>query len=94
MSRKRLPDKIKKNILDLQYNKYLQYYNTSVMVLFTYIIGIIIALITHQVNYNSSVQMILVSFISVAIISVIVLVMSKFRYQMANIFIQIKKLRT
>lgn len=43
---KKLGDKIKKNLLDLQYNKYLQYYNTSTIILFTYVIGVVIGFIT------------------------------------------------
>ena len=62
MRRKEIGESVKKNILDLQYNKYLQYYNTSVIVLFTYFIGIGVALITEQVDFREGKQLLLLVF--------------------------------
>ena len=64
MALKRLSDKTKKNLLDLEYNKHLQYYNTSIILLFTYIIGISIAFITKQIDYRNPRQLVMVAIVS------------------------------
>ena len=92
MQEKVLNDKIKKNLLDLQYNKYLQYYNTSIIVLFTYFIGAAIALLTRQIDYTSQKQMLLLGIISIPVITVCVLLMLKFRNHLKNIFLELRKL--
>ena len=46
-------DKIRKNLLDLKYSKYLQYYNTAIILLTTYIIAISIALISKQISISN-----------------------------------------
>ena len=45
-------DLIGKNILDNQYNRYVQYLNTWLILLFKYIIGVIIVFITRQLNHQ------------------------------------------
>ncbi|MEA3515269.1 MAG: hypothetical protein U9R34_07350 [Nanoarchaeota archaeon] len=93
MKQKALSDKIKKNLLDLQYNKYLQYYNTSIIILFTYIIGVAIAFITKQINYKSMNEVGLAGIISIAVISIIVIFMLRMRDHIQNIPNKIKKLK-
>ncbi|MBS3099023.1 hypothetical protein J4462_02320 [Candidatus Pacearchaeota archaeon] len=88
-----MEDKIKKNLLDLQYSKYLQYYNTSIIILFTYIIGIFIIYITKQVDYKALNQTLLINTISVAVIFIIVLLIIDFRNHQKNIMEEIKKLK-
>ncbi len=88
-----LPDKVKKNLLDLQYNRYLQSYNTSIIVLFTFLIGIGIAFITKQIDYTSFNQMLAVATITIAVVAVIVLLMLQFKGHMSNILQEIKKLK-
>lgn len=88
-----LPDKVKKNLLDLQYNRYLQSYNTSIIVLFTFLIGIGVAFITKQVDYNSFNQMLSIATITIAVVAVIVLLMLQFKGHMSNILKEIKKLK-
>jgi len=46
-------DETKKNILDLQFQKYLIIASTSVIIFFTYIIGVGITVLTKQINLNS-----------------------------------------
>lgn len=41
---------IEKNLLDLEYNKNLQYFNTCIITILTYIVGLMIAIITEQIN--------------------------------------------
>ncbi len=53
---------IQKNILDLEYNTYLQYFNTAIIIAFTYVIGVIIAIISYQIR--EIIQLLLVAFLS------------------------------
>ena len=66
------PDTIKKNLLDLEHNKLLQYTNTSIIILFTYYVGLIIASITKQIDYTNFMQLTII-FILTSCISVIIL---------------------
>ena len=47
----------KKNILDLQFQKYLIISSTSVVIAFTYAIGVGIALLTKQIKLNDFISM-------------------------------------
>lgn len=89
---KKLSEKVKKNLLDLQYNKYLQYYNTSVILLFTYFIGVAIAFITKQVSVNNVRQLFLVSITTVLVTSFILLLMLHFKNHQENILEEIRGL--
>lgn len=40
----------KKNVLDLQFQKYLTTASTSIIIAFTYLVGVGIALLTKQIN--------------------------------------------
>jgi len=93
MSKNELPSKIKKNLLDLQYNKNLQYFNTSIIILFTYIIGVFIAFVTKQIDYKNPNQLALVAFISIIVISMIVNLMLRFRKHLVNILEELKKIK-
>ena len=48
---------LKKNLLDLNYNKYIQYKNTFVILFFTNVIGWIVAFATNQINFNNYFQL-------------------------------------
>lgn len=61
-------DKTKKNILDLQFQKYLIIASTSVIILFTYMIGISITIITKQINLNDIITIISLIGISIGIL--------------------------
>ncbi len=41
---------LQKNLLDLEYQKYLQYLNTTIVAMFTFAIGILIAIFTDQLT--------------------------------------------
>lgn len=88
-----ISDGVKKNLLDLQYYKYLQYYNTSIIVLFTYFIGVIIAFITKQISHKNINQLLLVMAISITVISFIISFMLKFKEHLINILQEVKKLK-
>ena len=53
----------RKNILDLKHNKYVQYYNTTIVLTFTYIIGLIIAITTQKITFNMTGIIIFISII-------------------------------
>ncbi len=88
-----MPDQVKKNLLDLQYNKYLQYYNTSIIILFTYFIGAGIAFITKQINISEPKQFLSLMVMSISITVLIILSMLHFKNHQQNILDEIKKLK-
>jgi len=88
-----ISDSVKKNVLDLQYNKYLQYYNTSIIILFTYVIGAGIALLTEQLNLTDHKQVLSLGLISTVIIAICILSMLYFKNHQQNILYAIKKLK-
>ncbi len=90
---KKLSERTKKNLLDLQYNKFLQYYNTSIIILFTYLIALAIGFVTKQINYRDTGQLTLVVPISIGIITILTLSMLRFKDHLKNILEEVKKLR-
>ncbi len=63
---------IRKNILDTDMQKYLQVASVSVIVGFTYFIGIIIAILTHQINWRSFIDMGILGILSTLIFSLVI----------------------
>jgi len=59
---------IKKNILDLNFQKHLVYLSTSIIIGFTYVVGVIIATLTGQIILDSFFIMTLLVFASVGIL--------------------------
>ena len=93
MPKTKLNDRTKKNLLDLDHNKYLQYYNTSLILLFTYFIGTFIAFVTKQIDYKNINQLTLFILVSVAFLVPIIIFMKKSKEQLRNIPKEIKKLK-
>jgi len=92
-SEKELSDKLKKNILDLTYNKYLEYQTTSIIICFSYLVGIAVAFLTKQLNLADYSQMILLwSFSIIVLIPAIYFILSA-RKHLRNIILEIKKLK-
>lgn len=92
MERKELSPTAKKNILDLHYNRYTQQYNTSIIILFTYFIGLLIALITRQVNIQDPRQLLAVGIATAVITSVVVHFLFNVKNHQHNIIKEIRKL--
>jgi hypothetical protein len=82
---------LRKNPLDLHYTRNLQYKNTTIMVLFTYIIGILIAFLTKQLTL-AAIDMLFVSMLSITVICVGILFLNEFNYHLKRIPGEIKKL--
>lgn len=89
----KLQDKVKKNLLDIHYNKYLQYFNTTIIITFTYIIGISIAFITKQINYKDPKQLLFITLVSIGFLSFIAILLINFKEHLNNIPREIKKLK-
>ena len=60
----------KKNVLDLQFQKYLTIASTSMIIAFTYFVGVGIAILTKQVNLNDFINMGVLIVISVGILGI------------------------
>lgn len=88
----KLSEQSKKNILDLQYAKYLQYFNTSIIIIFTYFIGLVIALFTKQINLADIRHLFLLVLASSLFLIVIIYLLLRFKYRMKNVIEEIKKL--
>jgi len=93
LRKEEIPDEIKKNILDLHYSRYLQYLNTSIIIIFTYFIGLIIASFTLQVDYTNLKQLGLIIIITIIFLSVITSLILKFKRHLKVIIMEVKKLR-
>ncbi len=93
MKRAEPSENVKKNLLDLQYNKYLQYYTTSIILLFTYFIGLGIAFITRQVDIHNTRQLLFVAVITIGVVAFIIVLLRNFRDHQQNILDEIRELR-
>jgi len=49
---KKISSKLMKNILDFNYTKQVQYKTTAIIISFTYIVGVVIAFITKQLDFS------------------------------------------
>ena len=86
-------DNVKKNLFDLEYNKNLQYFNTIIILVFAYIIGIIIAFLTHQIDYENGYQLLFTFFISIIFLIISSVLMIVFRTRLRIIISEIKELK-
>lgn len=93
MVNKEISDKVKKNLLDIHYNKYLSYFNTTIILLFSYIIALLIGFITSQIDYRNTNQVYAVSVFSFIIIYIFIMFLLNFRDHLRKIPKEIKKLK-
>lgn len=84
---------IKKNLLDLEYQKYLQFYIATIIILFTYFIGLGIAFLTKQINKEDYLQIGSVFMLSIIIIGIANILISKFNSNLKRITEEIKILK-
>ena len=75
----------KKNILDLQFQKYLIVSSTSILLAFTYLIGIGIAIITKQIKLNDYFIMGVLIVISMAVLGICSVVFFNALFHLKNI---------
>ena len=80
-----------KNLFDLEYQKYLQYHTITIITMFTYFVGFLIAIITNQINTVLKWSLSLIISILVFIIGLIIL--KKFNNDLDKTYKKIKKLK-
>ncbi len=75
----------KKNVLDLQFQKYLTISSTSVIIMFTYVIGVVIAFLTKQIKLNDFVIMGILFVISAGVFGIGSVLFFKSLFHLKNI---------
>lgn len=83
---------IRKNILDLTYSTQLQYFTTTIILFFTYLVGLLIAFLTNQVDLHNPVQLWLMFFMTIAVSATAVLLFQHFRTKLHAILREIRSL--
>jgi len=82
----------RKNVLDLNYSKYLQYFNTCVIIIFTYLVGLTLAIMTAQIDLRNSLQVFVTAFVSVVFFVVVLGFLIQFHQHLRKIPVLIRKL--
>ncbi len=84
---------IKKNLLDLQFQKYLVIASTSFITAFTYIVGVFVALISKQISLKSWIIVTVLIGTSIAVLGPCILIFYKTTSHIKNILLILKSLR-
>jgi len=82
----------KKNVLDLQFQKYLTIASTSVIIAFTYFIGISIAIFAKQIKLNDFVVIVALFAVSAAVLGVCARLFFNATFHLRNIPAVVKSL--
>ena len=82
---KEIDDKIKKNLLDLAYNKYLVYQTTTIVIIFTYLVGLSLALISKQIDLQNTGQLLATIIVTLSLLSTATLYFSKTKSHLRQI---------
>lgn len=86
-------EKIKKrNILDLQFQKYLVISSTSVVIAFTYVIGATIAILSRQIKLDDFAMMGAIFIISAGVLGVCSIIFFNSIFHLRNILSLVKGL--
>ena len=83
---------IQKNILDLRHSRYLQYQNTLIIILYTYLIALAIAILTGQTGYHDINQLLLVSIVTIVIVFAVLISIRNYRDKQKEILQKITEL--
>ena len=84
---------LRKNLLDLEHTRALQYFTTTIILIFTYIAGVIIALLTKQVDYADERQRVLFFFITFVVLGLGIFFLQRFRQQLRTTIGAIRRLK-
>jgi len=84
---------LKKNILDLHFHKYLVIASTSIIISFTYLIGVGIAVITKQIKFDNLFFVIILFIFSVMVLGMCAYFLFNSIYHIKNIPIVIKEIK-
>jgi len=82
----------RKNILDLQFQKYLIYASTAIIIAFTYVIGLVIAFLSKQIRLEGFSSIMVVFFISFGVLGACSIIFLKSRFHLKRIPIVLKGL--
>jgi len=77
-------------LLELSFHKYLVYKNTSMIMLFTYILALFIPFLTNQLSPRNIYNVLLMTLISLAFIVVIISIIEECDYHIDHIIKQLK----
>lgn len=83
----------RKNLLDLHYQRYLQYKIVTLIVMFAYFTAVILGFFTKQLKMTDKVDLIFVGIFSVIMIVLGYLFLNEFNYHLKRIPKEMKKLR-
>ena len=83
----------RKNLLDLNYQKYLQYYMGTIIIMFTYSIGIVVAFLTKEIEIKNWFQLLVISLLSVIFMIASVKLLIKFSKKLNQITQEIISLK-
>jgi len=83
---------LKLKILELTFNKNLQYKNTLIILLFTYFIGVIISLLTKQLKVSNFIDMYLLAISTMFILGFGLILLNEFNSHLDRIIEELKKL--
>ena len=87
-----MKDGIKKNLLDLHFQKNIAVASTSVVLGFTYLVGVGVAVITNQINFKNPMSWLLLAIISMLVLGYLTLIFLRARHHIQNILYLIKRL--
>lgn len=85
---------IKKNLLDLEYQRYLQLYTAVLILIFTYIIGIMVAFLTKQIDIKDVNQIWILVAITLFFMIFAFYFITKFSNNLTKIKEEIKNIET
>ena len=87
----KLSKEIRKNLLDLKYTEYSQYLNTSIVVCLTFLIGILVTMLTQKLNVGD-LRILSIILVSGGFIVIIGLFIFNFKRRMILIVKEIRNL--
>ena len=79
-------------ILELYFHKYLLYKNTTIIILFTYIIAMLVPFLIGQLKLTNLKDMLLVAIISLVVFIFIILLLKEFNHHLQRIPEELKKI--
>ena len=88
-----MSDQKKKNKYDLDYNKYCQFFNTTIIILATFFIGFLLSILTKQIEIGVNTPFIFVISTFIVILSISVYFLIEFYNKMKEIMGNIDKLK-
>jgi NADH:ubiquinone oxidoreductase subunit B-like Fe-S oxidoreductase len=87
-----LSQQTKKNVLDLAFEKNLQFYTTAIIFMMTFAVGVFIALVTKQVSVYDTNQMSVLIIVSIGFYILTGLLLLNFKKHIKRIPEEIKKI--